>query len=88
MLSLNVHGRGPHGVDVAVAMALLMQLLDDQGKQRLEAKLGMNLQVASRGLGVPQEAQERITRCTDTATLERWAVRALTAHSISDVLAD
>jgi hypothetical protein len=40
-----------------------------------------------RGIAVPDDAQERILSCSDSAILDSWIDRALDAHSITDVLA-
>jgi hypothetical protein len=41
----------------------------------------------ARGVDVPPEARERITRCTDRTVLAAWIRRAATAHRVEDVLA-
>jgi hypothetical protein len=44
--------------------------------------------LAERGIDVPEEARERITGCDDPDTLRRWLLRAVTAPSADEVLAD
>ncbi|WPB81108.1 Rpn family recombination-promoting nuclease/putative transposase [Archangium violaceum] len=44
--------------------------------------------LAARGVGVGDEARQRILTCTDAATLDRWFARALNANTPSDVLDD
>lgn len=41
---------------------------------------------AARGIDVPEDAQARITGCTDLDLLEIWIGRAATATSIDEVL--
>jgi hypothetical protein len=43
--------------------------------------------LAARGVDVPDEVRARITGCTDLDQLEAWLRRAVTAHSIHDVIA-
>ncbi|WP_375770258.1 Rpn family recombination-promoting nuclease/putative transposase [Archangium gephyra] len=42
--------------------------------------------LAARGVRVDDKSRQRLRRCTDLATLDRWFERALHAHSLSDVL--
>ncbi|MFE8597498.1 RpnC/YadD family protein [Archangium violaceum] len=44
--------------------------------------------LAARGVGVGDEARQRILTCTDAATLDRWFARALNASTPSDVMDD
>jgi hypothetical protein len=43
--------------------------------------------LSQRGVAVPQEAAERIQRCTDLAQLKEWHGRALTAESVDELFA-
>jgi predicted transposase YdaD len=43
---------------------------------------------AARGLPLSEHLRERILRCTDIATLDRWIVRATTASSAAEALAE
>jgi Uma2 family endonuclease len=52
---------------------------------RQEALLGL---LAARGIHVAEEAEARIRATTDTATLDRWVARALTAASVDELLGD
>ncbi|WP_406421388.1 hypothetical protein [Streptomyces sp. NBC_00842] len=49
---------------------------------------GVLLLLAQVGVDVPDEARERIMGCADLDTLSRWLLRAPTATSIEDVLAE
>jgi hypothetical protein len=42
--------------------------------------------LAARGLRLDEKSRQRILRCRDLATLDRWFERALHAHSLSEVL--
>jgi predicted transposase YdaD len=44
--------------------------------------------LAARGVRVEGEERQRILSCTQVATLDRWFDRALTASTLSEVLAD
>ena len=39
----------------------------------------------ARGLDIPSEARERISRCSDLHLLEKWIRRAATAKSVDDL---
>ena len=43
---------------------------------------------ACRGIAVDPSTQTRITACTDTATLESWIDRAVTATTLRDVFTE
>ena len=58
-----------------------------EGEAKGEAKALLRI-LASRSLTVSDEQRRRIEQCTDTAQLERWIERALSARSVTDVLAD
>ncbi len=40
----------------------------------------------NRGINVPNEVRERVTNCTDTDQIERWAERALVIDKAEDLL--
>ncbi|WP_309887921.1 Rpn family recombination-promoting nuclease/putative transposase [Archangium sp.] len=58
-----------------------------QGQAKGHAESVLRL-LAARGVPVTEEARQRILTCTDLATLDRWFDRALTASTLSDVLAE
>ena len=39
-----------------------------------------------RGIAVPAEVKETVLSCTDTALLDAWLERAVTAKSVADVI--
>jgi len=53
-------------------------------KGRVEMLLAI---LEARGITVSTEARGRIAACKDTATLDRWSVRAITAGSLEEVFA-
>jgi predicted transposase YdaD len=59
----------------------------EQGRLRGRAEAVLRI-LAARGVQVGEEAQQRILKCADVATLDRWFDRALNATTLSDVLDD
>ncbi|WP_249350135.1 hypothetical protein [Microbispora sp. H10836] len=60
----------------------------EQGRQegRAEGEIEAILAVLdARGLDIPSEARERISRCSDLHLLEKWIRRAATAKSVDDL---
>ena len=57
-------------------------------KGEIKGKIGMLLAILeARGITVSTEARGRIDACKDSATLDRWSVRAITAGSLEEVFA-
>ena len=44
--------------------------------------------MTARGIAVPEHVRLRITECTDTAQLEAWFDRAITATTIDEIFSD
>lgn len=44
--------------------------------------------LATRGFTVDDATRDRVTACTDPATLDRWIARAVTAATLDHVFAD
>jgi hypothetical protein len=42
----------------------------------------------ARNVAVSDEARARVLACTDLAMLDRWAVRAVTAGSVEEMMAE
>ncbi|TDE51182.1 hypothetical protein E1295_18900 [Nonomuraea mesophila] len=55
-----------------------------EGKAIGEAKM-LQMLLKARGIEVSEEVRERITSCMDTAVLEEWFQRALTADCAEQV---
>jgi hypothetical protein len=60
---------------------------ETKGEARGEAKALLRI-LSSRGLSATDAQRHQIQECEDTQQLERWIERALSAHSVSEVLAD
>jgi hypothetical protein len=58
-----------------------------RGEIRGEANMLLRI-LAARGFTLPGDIHDRITSCTDTARLEAWAARAVTAETIAEVFSD
>ncbi|WP_197285931.1 hypothetical protein [Nocardiopsis sp. NRRL B-16309] len=58
-----------------------------EGEARGEAKAVLRV-LARRGVEVPQEARERISRCTDEETLGAWLDRSVTAATVDELFAE
>ncbi|HEY3355925.1 MAG TPA: Uma2 family endonuclease [Polyangia bacterium] len=78
---------------VAAHETVLRNLLQRRGYASLdavraegEARALLGL-LAARGLAVTEAQRQRITGCTDPATLERWVARAVTAATVDEALA-
>jgi hypothetical protein len=56
-----------------------------EGRAEGEAKI-LLLMLENRGINVPNELRERVTNCTDTDQIERWAKRALVIDKAEDLL--
>ena len=60
---------------------------ETKGEARGEAKALLRI-LSSRGLSATDAQRHQIQECEDTQQLERWIERALSAHSVAEVLAD
>lgn len=58
-----------------------------EGKAEGEAKSILRV-LATRGVEVPDEARDRIARCTDEETLGTWLDRSVTATTVDELFAD
>jgi hypothetical protein len=58
-----------------------------EGEARGEAKTLLRV-LSARGFAVPDDVGERVADCTDTHQLEKWADRAVSASSITEVFGD
>lgn len=65
----------------------LIQQWEARGEARGEATALRRI-LACRGIAVDPSTQTRITACTDTATLESWIDRAVTATTLRDVFTE
>ncbi len=65
----------------------LAERIHDQGMAEGEAKAVLRL-LAARGLGLSEAQRERVTSCTDSAQLDLWFDRAITASTAAEVFAD
>lgn len=78
-------------MDLSFFQSPLAQELRDEGraegKAEGEAK-ALLLVLAGRGIDVSDETRERITNCTDHATLSTWLTRAATATSAAEIFED
>ncbi|MDP3208072.1 MAG: hypothetical protein Q8M65_02890 [Rhodoglobus sp.] len=61
--------------------------IEARGEVRGEAKMLLKI-LDARNLSVDEAARARILACTESAVLERWAERALTATRIDDVFSE
>jgi hypothetical protein len=59
----------------------------DKGRAEGEAHLLLRM-LTARGISVPDGVHDRISSCTDTAQLEAWFDRAITATSIGEIFED
>jgi hypothetical protein len=57
----------------------------EEGRVQGEATM-LLLMLEARGIAVPDEVRERVTNCTDTDQLERWAKRAAVIDNAEDLL--
>ena len=64
-----------------------LELREARGEARGEAKALLRI-LARRGITVDDTARARLTACADTARLELWIDRAVTATSMEEVFAD
>jgi len=58
-----------------------------EGEARGEAKAVLRL-LAARGLGLSEAQRERVASCTDSAQLDLWLDRAISASTAAEVFAD
>jgi hypothetical protein len=58
-----------------------------EGEAKGEAKAILRV-LARRGIEVPEEARDRISRCTDGKTLDAWLDRSLTATAVDELFAE
>jgi len=58
-----------------------------QGKREGKAEAIIAF-LAARGIVVSEEARQRILSCTEPETLDRWVIRAATAATAEDVVAE
>ena len=56
----------------------------DRGRAEGEAAMLLRV-LAARGFTVPDNIRQRVQSCTDTATLEAWGDRAVTATSLDEI---
>jgi hypothetical protein len=61
------------------------QRLRAEGRREERAEVVLRI-LAARGVRVDEQSRQRILRCRNMATLDRWFERALSAYSLSDVL--
>lgn len=74
-------------VDLSFYKSFMAEEIRDEGRTEGIAQ-GILLFLAQAGVGVSDEARERITTCGDLDTLNRWLLRAPTARSAEDVFAE
>jgi hypothetical protein len=58
-----------------------------EGEAKGEAKAILRV-LARRGIEVPEQARDRISRCTDGKTLDAWLDRSLTATTVDELFAE
>ncbi|TQS26459.1 hypothetical protein FLW16_25180 [Microbispora sp. KK1-11] len=59
---------------------------EGEAKGRAEGEIEAILTVLdARGLDIPSEARERISRCSDLHLLEKWIRRAVTVTSVDEL---
>lgn len=56
----------------------------EEGRAEGEARALLGF-LEARGIGVPDDARERIMRCTDLDQLETWVRRAVTVSTVEDL---
>ena len=61
------------------------QRILDEGAQR-NARNALRSVLSTRGLTLSAVEEERVDRCEDLATLERWLRQAITAPTVEDAL--
>ncbi|TPQ21718.1 hypothetical protein FGD71_013675 [Streptomyces sporangiiformans] len=101
IIELIAQGMGKHpaaelwrklvAVDLSFYKSPLSEELRDEGRAEGEARRAAEDVLAvlvERGIDVPEEARERITRCGDPETLRHWLRRAVTAPSADEIFAD
>jgi hypothetical protein len=81
------HWRKLVTMELSFFQSPLAQELRDEGRAEGEAK-ALLLVLAGRGIDVSDEARERITNCTDHATLSTWLTRSATATSAAEIFED
>jgi hypothetical protein len=59
----------------------------NQGRAQGEAQMLLRIMTA-RGIAVPEHFRLRVTECTDTAQLEAWFDRAITATTVDEIFSD
>ena len=58
-----------------------------KGRAQGEAQMLLRIMTA-RGIAVPEHVRLRVTECTDTAQLEAWFDRAITATTMDEIFSD
>ncbi|MGA4802100.1 hypothetical protein [Streptomyces lavendulocolor] len=74
-------------VDLSFYTSPISEEIRDEGRAEGRAD-ALLIVLEQRGVAVPDEARDRITRCGDPEQLRRWLARAVTAASVEDVIVE